>query len=80
MQRYYADEYGYKPEVRAFYEGYLNLVTDDDEKRYLGSLTAVSTDGGKNLFRAERASYHLSARTVRDGRRKTIIYRQSFFR
>lgn len=49
MQRYYADEYGYKPEVRAFYEGYLNLVTDDDEKRYLGSLTAVSTDGGKTF-------------------------------
>ncbi len=34
---------------QAFYGGYLNLVTDDEEQRFLGSVIAVSTDGGKTF-------------------------------
>lgn len=80
MQRYYAEEYRYEPAVKAFYEGYLNLITDDDEKRYLGSLTAVIDGRRQNLFRADCTADYFSARAVRNGGRKNPLRRPSLFR
>ena len=45
-QRFYADKGKYPADKRAFVEAYLNLVSDEDEKKYLGATLAVSHDGG----------------------------------
>lgn len=46
QQRYYADAGKYPPAKRAFVESYLDLVTDEEEKKYLGATLAISRDGG----------------------------------
>lgn len=46
QQRYYADKGNYAPTRRAFVESYLDLVSDEDELKYLGATVAVSTDNG----------------------------------
>lgn len=45
-QRYYAERGKYPTPKRDFVESYLNLVTDEEERRYLGATLAVSRDGG----------------------------------
>lgn len=49
QQRHYAEYYEFEKERRTLYEGYLNLVTDEEEKRYLGSVICYSDDGGKTF-------------------------------
>ena len=46
QQRLYAEKNNWSKEHRALAEGYLALVTDADEQRYLGSTLAVSADNG----------------------------------
>ena len=46
QQRNYAERGKYPAEKRAFVESYLNLVSDEDEQKYLGATVAVSTDNG----------------------------------
>ena len=46
QQRIYADNGKYPPTHRAFVESYLDLVTDEEETRYLGATLAVSRDNG----------------------------------
>lgn len=46
QQRYYAEKGRWSDTHRALAESYLNLVSDEDEQRYLGSTLAVSTDNG----------------------------------
>ena len=46
QQRAYADKSKWSDTHRALAEGYLALVTDADEQRYLGATLAVSTDNG----------------------------------
>lgn len=45
QQRKYMEWYD-DEKRNAFYEGYLNLLTDEDERRFLGSVIAVSKDNG----------------------------------
>ena len=49
QQRKYSTDYSNDKTRDAFIEGYLNLLTDEDEKRFLGSVIAVSTDGGRTF-------------------------------
>lgn len=46
QQRYYAEKDKWSDGHRALAESYLDLVTDAEERRYLGSTLAVSTDNG----------------------------------
>lgn len=46
QQRLYAAQKKWSCEHLALAEGYLNLITDAEEARYLGSTVAVSTDNG----------------------------------
>lgn len=48
-QRRYMKEEKRDEKTRAFYEGYLDIIDDEEEKRYLGSLISVSTDEGKTF-------------------------------
>lgn len=45
-QRFYAERGKYPEPKRAFVESYLNTVSDEEERRYLGAVVAVSRDGG----------------------------------
>ena len=49
QQRIYAKECRFNDETIAFNEKYMATITDEDEKRYLGSVIAKSTDGGKTF-------------------------------
>jgi hypothetical protein len=46
QQTIYANNGKYPPDKRAFVDSYLGLVTDEDEKKYLGATIAVSRDNG----------------------------------
>ena len=46
QQTIYANNGKYPPDKRAFVDSYLGLVTDEDEKKYLGATLAVSRDNG----------------------------------
>ena len=45
-QRFYAERGKYPSPKREFVESYLNMITDEDERKYLGATVAVSHDNG----------------------------------
>lgn len=52
MQRKYLDHWLHAPntpEKKAFVSSYIDLITDEDEKRYLGPTLAVSLDGANSF-------------------------------
>ena len=48
-QRFYAERGKYPEPKRSFVESYLGLVSDEEEKKYLGATISVSHDGGKTF-------------------------------